>query len=212
MMAVQITDTQLRGSRVCTQWLSMPSNQEQARMTISNESMSRVFSSVPLDTDTHIMMLLEEPEFIQGDIPVPGSALGGSGGSIVLSIWLGEREKYKDSTLQARLDKQLLYPQTVVSLQTSTFVKEHNYEKQKQKCNTVVHLYNTFPVGQDCGSPVVKVSDHGRHVMSSSPVPLKAHRVGQRYTLNLSRAETSSRWRDVLIRRGGASSGIVHLT
>ncbi|GFV68902.1 histone-lysine N-methyltransferase SETMAR [Trichonephila clavipes] len=31
------------------------------------------------------------------------------------------------------------------------------------------------------------------HVTSSSPVPLKAHRVGQRCTLNLSRAETSSR-------------------
>ncbi|GFW26862.1 uncharacterized protein TNCV_1377051 [Trichonephila clavipes] len=30
--------------------------------------------------------------------------------------------------------------------------------------------------------------------MSSSPVPLKTHRVGQRCTLNLSRAETSSRW------------------
>ncbi|GFX16996.1 hypothetical protein TNCV_2519721 [Trichonephila clavipes] len=31
-----------------------------------------------------------------------------------------------------------------------------------------------------CGSPVVKVSDHGRHVvMSSSPVPLKTHRIGQ---------------------------------
>ncbi|GFV14359.1 hypothetical protein TNCV_807911 [Trichonephila clavipes] len=28
---------------------------------------------------------------------------------------------------------------------------------------------------------------------SSSPVPLKTHRVGQRYTLNLSRADMSSR-------------------
>ncbi|GFW31311.1 hypothetical protein TNCV_2578921 [Trichonephila clavipes] len=47
---------------------------------------------------------------------------------------------------------------------------------------------------EGCGSPVVKVSDHGRHVMSLSPVPLKTHRVGQLCTLNLSRAETSSRW------------------
>ncbi|GFV38479.1 hypothetical protein TNCV_4393601 [Trichonephila clavipes] len=31
-------------------------------------------------------------------------------------------------------------------------------------------------------------------VKSSSPVPLKTHRVGQRCMLNLSRAETSSRW------------------
>ncbi|GFV27058.1 hypothetical protein TNCV_4852951 [Trichonephila clavipes] len=42
-----------------------------------------------------------------------------------------------------------------------------------------------------CGSPVVKVSDLGRYVTSSSPVPLKTHRVGQRCTLNLSRVETS---------------------
>ncbi|GFX58720.1 DUF1758 domain-containing protein [Trichonephila clavipes] len=48
--------------------------------------------------------------------------------------------------------------------------------------------------GWGCGSPVVKVSNHGRHVMSSIPVPLKTRRVGQRCTLNLSRAETSSRW------------------
>ncbi|GFS91039.1 hypothetical protein TNCV_2120241 [Trichonephila clavipes] len=45
--------------------------------------------------------------------------------------------------------------------------------------------------GEGRGSPVVKVSDHGRHVMSSSPVPLKTRSVGQRCTLNLSRAETS---------------------
>ncbi|GFW52872.1 uncharacterized protein TNCV_2394511 [Trichonephila clavipes] len=49
-------------------------------------------------------------------------------------------------------------------------------------------------------------------VMSSSPVPLKTRRVGQRCTLNLSRAETSSRWCGVVVRRGGASSGVVHVT
>ncbi|GFW23347.1 hypothetical protein TNCV_3804461 [Trichonephila clavipes] len=38
--------------------------------------------------------------------------------------------------------------------------------------------------------------------MSSSPVPLKTRRVGQRCTLNLSRAETSSRWCGVIVRRG----------
>ncbi|GFW14852.1 transposable element Tcb1 transposase [Trichonephila clavipes] len=36
----------------------------------------------------------------------------------------------------------------------------------------------------------------------SSPVPLKTRRVGQRCTLNLSRAETSSRWCGVVVRRG----------
>ncbi|GFV96918.1 uncharacterized protein TNCV_4351311 [Trichonephila clavipes] len=61
-----------------------------------------------------------------------------------------------------------------------------------------------------CGNPVVKVSDHGRHIMSSSPVPLKTCRVGKRYTLNLSRAETSTRWCGVVVRRGGAGSGVVH--
>ncbi|GFU58199.1 uncharacterized protein TNCV_697101 [Trichonephila clavipes] len=40
-------------------------------------------------------------------------------------------------------------------------------------------------------------------VMSSIPVPLKTRRVGQRCTLNLSRAETSSRWCGVVVRRGG---------
>ncbi|GFX22772.1 uncharacterized protein TNCV_4839091 [Trichonephila clavipes] len=36
---------------------------------------------------------------------------------------------------------------------------------------------------------------------SSSPVLLKTRRVGQRCTLNLKRAETSSRWCDVIVRR-----------
>ncbi|GFS83801.1 uncharacterized protein TNCV_611241 [Trichonephila clavipes] len=49
-------------------------------------------------------------------------------------------------------------------------------------------------------------------VTSSSPVPLKTRRVGQRCTLNLSRAETSSRWCGVGVRRGGASSVVVHVT
>ncbi|GFV88642.1 uncharacterized protein TNCV_1244521 [Trichonephila clavipes] len=47
-----------------------------------------------------------------------------------------------------------------------------------------------------CGSPEVKVSDYGRHVMSLSPVPLKTRRV------NLSRAEMSSHWCGVVVRRG----------
>ncbi|GFW29590.1 uncharacterized protein TNCV_435481 [Trichonephila clavipes] len=51
-------------------------------------------------------------------------------------------------------------------------------------------------VSKGCGSPVIKVSDHGRHIMSSSPV--KTRRVGQRCTLNLSRAETSSRCGEVV--------------
>ncbi|GFX72597.1 uncharacterized protein TNCV_4061931 [Trichonephila clavipes] len=63
---------------------------------------------------------------------------------------------------------------------------------------------------------VAAVAEWYRHrivagfVTSSSPVPLKTRRVGQR--LNLSRAETSSRWCGVVVRRGGASSGVVHVT
>ncbi|GFV07834.1 uncharacterized protein TNCV_305821 [Trichonephila clavipes] len=49
-------------------------------------------------------------------------------------------------------------------------------------------------------------------VTSSSPVALKTRRVGQRCTLNLSRAETSFRWCGVVVRRGGASSDVVHVT
>ncbi|GFW99165.1 uncharacterized protein TNCV_3009331 [Trichonephila clavipes] len=48
-------------------------------------------------------------------------------------------------------------------------------------------------------------------VTSSNPVPLKTRRVRQRCTLNLSTAETSSRWCGVVVRRGSASSGVVHV-
>ncbi|GFT96619.1 uncharacterized protein TNCV_5022601 [Trichonephila clavipes] len=65
---------------------------------------------------------------------------------------------------------------------------------------------------------VAAVAEWYRHrivagfVTSSSPVPLKTRCVGQRCTLNLSRAEMSSRWCGVVVRRGGASSGVVHVT
>ncbi|GFS61179.1 uncharacterized protein TNCV_3104461 [Trichonephila clavipes] len=49
-------------------------------------------------------------------------------------------------------------------------------------------------------------------VTSSSPIPLKTRCVGQQCTLNLSRAETTSRWCSVVVGRGGASSGVVHVT
>ncbi|GFW76621.1 hypothetical protein TNCV_2682381 [Trichonephila clavipes] len=40
------------------------------------------------------------------------------------------------------------------------------------------------------------------------PSAPKTRRVGQRCTLNLSRAEMSCRWCGVVVRRGGASSGV----
>ncbi|GFY02249.1 uncharacterized protein TNCV_3501321 [Trichonephila clavipes] len=64
----------------------------------------------------------------------------------------------------------------------------------------------------NCGSPVVRVLDHGWRVTSSSPVPLKTRRVGKRCTLNLSRSQTSSRWCGVVVRRRGASSDVVLVT
>ncbi|GFY27190.1 uncharacterized protein TNCV_2068111 [Trichonephila clavipes] len=50
--------------------------------------------------------------------------------------------------------------------------------------------------------------------MSSSPVPLKTRHVGQRCTLNLSRAEKSTRWCGVVVRRGEGQlrCGPRHLT
>ncbi|GFV20243.1 hypothetical protein TNCV_5032361 [Trichonephila clavipes] len=60
-----------------------------------------------------------------------------------------------------------------------------------------------------CGCPVIKVSHNGRYVMSSSPVPLKTHCAWQRE--DLPRAETSSLWCAVVVRRGSASSGVVHV-
>ncbi|GFY16632.1 hypothetical protein TNCV_2787581 [Trichonephila clavipes] len=62
------------------------------------------------------------------------------------------------------------------------------------------------------GSRVVKVVIVEGFATSSSPVPLKTRRVGQRCTSNMSRAETASRWCDVVVRRGGASSGLIHIT
>ncbi|GFV34623.1 uncharacterized protein TNCV_1449291 [Trichonephila clavipes] len=48
-------------------------------------------------------------------------------------------------------------------------------------------------------------------VTSSSPVPQKTHHIGQRCMLNLSRAEPSFRWCSVVVRRGGAGSGVIHV-
>ncbi|GFW33101.1 hypothetical protein TNCV_2110311 [Trichonephila clavipes] len=62
------------------------------------------------------------------------------------------------------------------------------------------------------GSPVVKVSNYGRRVMSSTLVPLKTRRVGERCMLNLSRAETSSQGVVWQLGERGASSGVVLVT
>ncbi|GFX20314.1 uncharacterized protein TNCV_3486721 [Trichonephila clavipes] len=85
-----------------------------------------------------------------------------------------------------------------------------NYYYQLKKLSTAA-IVPGFPAprGGIGGLLVAAVAELYRYrivagiVTSSSPVPLKTHRVGQRCTLNLSRAETSSRWSDVVVRRGG---------
>ncbi|GFW47032.1 uncharacterized protein TNCV_3486441 [Trichonephila clavipes] len=51
-----------------------------------------------------------------------------------------------------------------------------------------------------------------KSVTSSSPVPLKTCRVGERCTLNLSRAHTSSCWSGVVVKRGQLKYRPRHLT
>ncbi|GFW04368.1 hypothetical protein TNCV_877401 [Trichonephila clavipes] len=48
--------------------------------------------------------------------------------------------------------------------------------------------------------------------MGSSLVQLKTRRVGELCTLNLSTAQTSSRWSGVVVRKLAASSGVVFVT
>ncbi|GFX05347.1 hypothetical protein TNCV_3042431 [Trichonephila clavipes] len=55
------------------------------------------------------------------------------------------------------------------------------------------HTLHTFTSGGR-GRLVVKASERGWRVISSSPVPLLIRRVGHRCMLNMSRAQTSSRW------------------
>ncbi|GFS51757.1 uncharacterized protein TNCV_614131 [Trichonephila clavipes] len=69
------------------------------------------------------------------------------------------------------------------------------------------HLKNPSKIPADCFLGPLPLKNHPAavaewyryrtvacFVTGSSPVPLKTRRVGQRCTLNLSRAETSSRW------------------
>ncbi|GFV81146.1 uncharacterized protein TNCV_3742071 [Trichonephila clavipes] len=67
-------------------------------------------------------------------------------------------------------------------------------------CNKSADILGLLVLITGCGSPVVKVSDHGRYVNSSSPVPPKTRSVGEGCTLNLSRAQTSSLWCGVVVR------------
>ncbi|GFX42445.1 hypothetical protein TNCV_1520091 [Trichonephila clavipes] len=103
---------------------------------------------------------------------------------------------------------------------------EHNF-KQLQNSRFVTNSFKRTHFTQTfSASPIVSLTCSGAAVaqwsiyrimagmscVSSSPLPIKTHRVGQLCTLNLSRAETSSHWCGVVARRSGASSGDILVT
>ncbi|GFV10506.1 uncharacterized protein TNCV_4409871 [Trichonephila clavipes] len=98
---------------------------------------------------------------------------------------------------------------------TETSHRKYNFVKAPPNINALLTI---DPEPHLCQLRVAAVAEWYRYrtvaciVTGSSPVPLKTRRVWQRCTLNLSRAETSSRWCGVVVRRGGASSGVVHVT
>ncbi|GFX59532.1 hypothetical protein TNCV_2034601 [Trichonephila clavipes] len=57
------------------------------------------------------------------------------------------------------------------------------------------------------GCQLVKVPDRGWLVTSSSPISPKIRRVGEGWTLNLSRVQTSSRWCAVEVRASSLDRG-----
>ncbi|GFS62372.1 uncharacterized protein TNCV_5032181 [Trichonephila clavipes] len=95
------------------------------------------------------------------------------------------------------------------------------FQKEK-KCSNPFWLLasRVYPISQFISSiqTVAAVAEwYGYRIVvgfvtSSSSVPLKTRRLGQRCKLNLSRAETSCRWSGAVVRRGGASSGVDHVT
>ncbi|GFY20567.1 hypothetical protein TNCV_211991 [Trichonephila clavipes] len=100
-------------------------------------------------------------------------------------------------------------PSVYININTK-FIPLLSSDEQYFGCNKSAQRVTHHRTG--CSSPVVKVSNHGRHAMSSCPLPLKIRPVGQRCTLNMSRTETRSHWCGVVVRREGARSGVVHVT
>ncbi|GFV39833.1 uncharacterized protein TNCV_4144701 [Trichonephila clavipes] len=75
------------------------------------------------------------------------------------------------------------------------------------------HCSRDERIAEGRSSQVVQVSDLGWPCHEFEPSTTKdPTRVGQRCTLNRSRAETSSHWCGVVVRRGGASSDVTHVT
>ncbi|GFU80824.1 uncharacterized protein TNCV_1032291 [Trichonephila clavipes] len=91
--------------------------------------------------------------------------------------------------------------------------RDINLVGQKSRCNEDAprQFFGIFEYISAAVAEWYRYRNVACFVTSSSPVPLKTRRVGQRCTLNLSRAETSSRWCGGVVRRGGASSGVVQV-
>ncbi|GFU68677.1 uncharacterized protein TNCV_308921 [Trichonephila clavipes] len=99
----------------------------------------------------------------------------------------------------------------VLQLSRSQYWNAHGHEFVVGVIFDYFPFYQASAPQRGCGSPVGKILDEGRHITSSSPVPLKTCRVGQRCSLNMSKAQTSSHWCGVKVKRGGVSSGVVHV-
>ncbi|GFY35563.1 uncharacterized protein TNCV_196631 [Trichonephila clavipes] len=129
---------------------------------------------------------------------------------MILATVVGVSQFSKNDVKDAPSDRYELYPACTTLLRSQVNEEMHASlvymsMRTEKKIPLKSWLFSSTLIRRQfrgCGSPVVKVMNHGRHVMSSSPVPLKTRRVGQRCTLNLSRAETSSRWCGVVVRRG----------
>ncbi|GFS91907.1 uncharacterized protein TNCV_1930871 [Trichonephila clavipes] len=67
-----------------------------------------------------------------------------------------------------------------------------------------VHILNQCRTMWQRGNLLVKLLDRDWRIMRLSPVRLKIRRLGKRCTLNLSRAQTFSRWCGVVVGRGGS--------
>ncbi|GFW97888.1 uncharacterized protein TNCV_1426511 [Trichonephila clavipes] len=93
------------------------------------------------------------------------------------------------------------YPPTKKNTLIRSLTEEWDKLPQQLLDNVVQSTALRYP-------PVVAVAEWSRYQIvaglatSSSPVPLKTCRVGQRCTLNLSRPQMSSRWCDVVVGRG----------
>ncbi|GFV59328.1 uncharacterized protein TNCV_2340691 [Trichonephila clavipes] len=103
--------------------------------------------------------------------------------------------------------------QTAVSdqLKAIPISEFHQCHEEERNVSSAVWLQKAVTL-KEIMLNLVKVSDHGRRVTSSSLVPLKTHRLGEKCTLNLSNLKHPPG--GVVVRRRGDSSGVCprHLT